>query len=192
MFLEILIVLFVQLSLVVGRPAAILILIVVAIIAVCICHFIASWFAEAIVGGGPSSSFSMPRFSRSSREGPLSYRSKTSYTRMSDGELSKQIEKSPRNPAAVLEHCRRLKESGDLMAYARRMEFFLSLDTTMEIEEVAMMYHQLADLYLGPLKAPHRALQALEQFVAKHPGTTQAQFAKERIYHLNAAAQETG
>lgn len=182
MIIDILIALMVQLSVAVGMPAAIAILVVSAGVAVFLCHFVATWLANALVGEGTNSGPSMSEQERPWRPGSQRF------SKMEDKELEDFLQRSPRNPQAVWEQGKRLKAAGDLSAHARRLEYFLTLDSKIDIEQRCMIHHQLADLYMGPLQDPERSRQALEAFVSKYPDTKQAIIMRERLKRLSSVA----
>lgn len=171
--LELVIVLYMQLVTTIGMPATILVLILFAALAVFLCNVAATTLAESFLG---PSSFSGGRTR------------KAGFGEMDDLSLSIWIEKHPKDHRALREHCDRLRRRGELAGCAEGLEELIAMGVKMEIEEACMIHHQLADLYLGPLRRPERGREILQAFVDQFPGTKQAGFTAERLENLTETA----
>ena len=107
---------------------------------------------------------------------------------MSDGELRDWLNAHPKDAIAVDALCRRLKKSGNLEAYARERERYLSLNPEIEVDRLCMHYHKLADLYQGPFGHPEHARELLNRFIELHPDSKEAKLTRERVERLSQMA----
>jgi hypothetical protein len=104
---------------------------------------------------------------------------------MDDAALQKFIELHPRDRVAVEILCERLQARGRLADYAREMEYFLTLDNRLAIEEVCSRYHHLADIYLNELGRPDRAREMVQTIVATYPRHYQSTLARQRLRSMD-------
>lgn len=109
----------------------------------------------------------------------------TNLDAMRDEDLEKWIEDHPGDALAVEIMCERHKAKGNFEAYARECEYLLTLPSKLSVEEKAALYNGLADLYLGRLNRPYKAIEVLTALQAALPRSYQAVLARRRIEELN-------
>lgn len=107
---------------------------------------------------------------------------------MDDAALGAFIEKNPRDALAIEIRCERLKRQGRTEEFARELEYFITLPSNLSVEEKATLYHELAELYLGPLNQPERGRAALQAIASEFPRSYQASLARRRLELIADAA----
>jgi hypothetical protein len=201
MLLELLMVLFIRLAAEVGEPAAIVILgllIVAVLVLVWLLYRVlwvfSAWVFESVLGmrtRDPSAPLALDHFGK--RIDPLALARRRTHggpagklEKMNDAALRRWVAKRPRDKVASLLLCERLRNQGDLQAYADERERYLSVDQDLDVSEKSTYYHQLADLYVGPLRRPDKAREILREFLQKYPRSGEALLTRERLRRLEA------
>ena len=175
MFLELLIALWVNLTLHVGNVGGIFVIIAVAIPTVFLAVYTLNWSVNFFFGMEPAGLSKAPK--------PPTRREKR--IRAMDAEdLAEMLARHPRDHDAREELCRKLKKKGDLESYAAECERLLGLNPNLDIEERSMRHHKLADLYAGPLKNPEKAKEILHDFIDNYSDSSQAQLMRGRLKRL--------
>jgi hypothetical protein len=109
---------------------------------------------------------------------------------MADETLARHIEKNPKDAEAIEIHCERLKAKGDLEGYARECEYLLTIPNELTVEEKSTLYNELADLYIGPLARPWKAVEVLNALQQALPKTYQAVLARRRLEAMDGRPAE--
>lgn len=186
MFLEILIALFIQLTLYVGYFGAILLVLFAAIIAGITVNLLTHWVVEHFLGMGARTPFKRKEESageRKKRLEPYGKLDKRALKLDADG-LERWCEERPEDVAALHELCERCLGAQDQPRYARHRERFLRIAPFEIPAEHAMQCHLLADLYAGPLRDPAKACDALKIILDRFPRTSEAQMARKRLERI--------
>lgn len=103
---------------------------------------------------------------------------------MSDAALDDAIEKRPADPTLIEAKLERVKAADDRAAHARELEYFLTLDAGLTLEEKCRLHNELADLYALELNQPARARAALHALIAEFPRSYQATLARARLTRM--------
>lgn len=180
MFLDILIAMFVQLSMAIGYYPAIGLVAVATAIGIAAASWFARQAAEAVLGGGRAGIQRAP-LAGGIGPSPATRRAES----MDDDELRRWLENHPRDAPALKELCRRARKSGDAATAASLLERQIDAMGDADIEARCMAHHQLADLCLGPLNQPDRARKALQEFADRFPRSIQARMTCERIARID-------
>lgn len=172
-FFDIILALFLQLSLLVGEEAAVGIIAFCGIGIAILGWWGASYLAESLVNSGS--------------DGKSLHRSpRTRFAGFSDEALVRHLEKHSNDPVAHREQIRRSRTTADPADLAAQIEALLAMKPKLETEDLAMLHHQLADLYCGPLGQRLRATQILAAFADAHPDSRESQFMRDRIKQIGA------
>lgn len=177
--------LFTQLVSMFGMPGALLIVAGASILGVVAANLFAHWLVNQILAHGQSPT-AAARLAE--REAAARRRLKASerIDAMDDAGLQALIKKRPQDAFALGKWCERLKERGDLTAYALARERLLSIDGSMNVAEKSTGCHLLADFYLRALSRPDQAKRVLKDFIAQHPDSAEAAFMRERLARMEA------
>jgi hypothetical protein len=190
-FLELLMALVVQMIAMFGKPGAIAIISVVCILGVIGVSFFAQWLTDQLLSHGQS-----PTITGRIAEKKAAARRELKMTQridaLDDAALQDLIEKHPDDTFALGRWCERLKERGDLEAYALAREKLLSVDRSMSAAEKSTQCHLLADFYLKRLNKPERAQKILADFIAEFPRSPEAMFMRERLARMEATPSSWG
>jgi hypothetical protein len=143
-------------------------------------HWGSEWFVGVLFKPGES----LASRRRMHKDETSKLRRERELDALDDGALRAWIDKRPRDALAVEMLCERLKLAGEFEGYARERGYFLSLENGLTAEEKASLYHELADLYLGPLGQPVLAQEALLTITKEMPRSYQATLARQRLREL--------
>jgi len=170
-FFDIILAMFLQLALVVGEEAALAILTVGGLGIAIGGWWVVNRFVDSLVNSS-SDGVSLNRSPR------------TRFNGMSDAALAGHLEKKPKDAVALREQIRRNRATASPDELAAQIESFLAMRPKLETADLAMLHHQLADLYCGPLGQRLRATQILAAFADAHPDSRESQFMRDRIKQI--------
>ncbi len=175
MLIEILIGLYIQLTIYLGKPGALAVLLIAGGVAVLGAWWIANWFTLSFLGMGTS--YKSSEIKEMKRE--RTQKEKLEALHVHD--LQEYVKSHPKEviPRRIL--AERYKQGGDYMSYCREAERLIELEKGLKREQVSMRYHQLADVYLGQMRNPAEARRVLQDFIDKYPDTPQARLTQKRI-----------
>ena len=188
MLVELLVVVLAILTAIFGPVGAYIILVASFIAAGLFTLFITRWLCEWFFGLGSSTSGKTEY--RGPESGVLDHARKEKQKflhrleSMDFPSLAQWVIDHPQDPVASQLLCQRLKDCGDLLGFARQRERYLAADSTLDIAQQSMGYHQLADLYAGPLNQSEKACELLRTFIAKYPKSSEAHLTRERLTRL--------
>lgn len=185
MFIELLIVLFVDLVATIGMVPTLLVCVVSLALAVLAAQVIARWMTDAILGTGRSGA-NQPGRSAGAERNRIGREKKI--REMDEDELRAWLERHPADSDALGRLGRLLKQRGDFEAYVLIVEQELAVRADLSTEESCMRHHQLADIFARRLGRPDRAREALEAFISIYPHSSQATLTRERMRNLEAEA----
>ncbi len=189
MFIELLIVLFIDLVATIGMVPTLLVCIVFLVLATLAAQVIARWLTDAILGTGRSGANRPGRSSGAERK---RMRREKKIWEMGEEELRAWLERHPADSTALGRLGRLLKQRGDIEAYALIVEQELAVRADLSTEESCMRHHQLADILVRQLGRPDRAREVLETFISIYPHSSQATLTRERMRNLDAEADPPG
>lgn len=101
--------------------------------------------------------------------------------RMNESQLDDYLRKHPDDALAMEIKCERLRQGGNVRAWAEAAEALLRMNTKMSMEEKCSRYNELADAYLHDLDDPLRAHVVLRLLIEDFPRSYQATLARTRI-----------
>lgn len=170
-FFDIILAMFLQLALVVGEEAALAVLTFGGLAIAIGSWWIVNRFVDSLVDSG-SDGVSLNRSPR------------TRFNGMPDSELAEHLGKNPKDAVALREQIRRNRATANPAELAAQIESFLAMGPKLPTEDLAMLHHQLADLYCGPLGQRLRATQILAAFADANPDSRESQFMRDRIKQI--------
>lgn len=107
---------------------------------------------------------------------------------LDDAALERLIDKHPRYGLAVEVSCDRLKARGQWADYARQMQYLLTINNGMSIEEISTRYYELGEIYHHRLGRIDRAEEMIRAVIAAYPRHYQATEARRRLGELRKRA----
>lgn len=110
---------------------------------------------------------------------------------LDDKALERLIDKHPHYGLAVEVSCDRLKAREQWADYARQMQYLLTINNGMSVEEVCMRYYELADIYHHRLGRIGRAEEMIRAVIAAYPTHYQATEARRRLDELRKGGGQT-
>jgi len=179
LFLELLIVLFAQLTAVFGTFGAFVIVLTSAGFGVAFTYWFVNWIVDNFFGMGKT----LPPDYAERREGRGGKRGRQ-LEAMDIPHLQRVIDSHPEDVAAARVLCEKLRTSGQNSEYADALRHILKVDNEMDLQERATRHHQLADLYMGPLGCPELGCRALAEFIERHAETNEGKMMQKRLTRI--------
>ncbi len=177
MFLELLLVIFVQLTVMFGKVGAMLIVMAAAAGSVVFVHVFVNWLVCSVMGFGTN-------VSRPSRKSADKDSSHNQFVKMSLEEIISWVEKNPRDLAACNQLLERYKKTDKHQEMADILEKMLDSKSEIDLEHRCMKTHQLADLYIGPLNNIECGLAVMRRFTQEYQSTPQAKLMQKKIVRV--------
>ncbi len=191
MFIELLIVLMVIMSMVLGVDFSSIWTLAGALVGAGLILVALHYLFQSTLAALDGKIFGQREFKLSSRrrimksKGTRS-RKEESLDELSDDELRQWSNKHPKDADASEILCERYKKAGLWPNYAREMEYLLTLESQMTIEEKCSVWQRLADLYQHQLARPDKAQEMLQQLIRTYPKNYQATLARRRLAEMRS------
>lgn len=181
--LEILIVLFAQLTAMFGMVGAIVVVCLGSAAAALLACYLTNMLVNAVTGFGGGGYSRVKEKQKQAKAAKFSRKAKK-LAQMGNDALKRWCEKNSNDMDALRELCGRCQQKGDIEGYVCSRERLLELDPEMDVPQRAAYSHQLADLCLNLLHDQARARRILEQFVARFPQSEEASHTRKRLERI--------
>jgi len=187
LFLDMLIAIFIQLTMIFGTFGATVIVLAAAGFGTLFTYWFVNWLVESFFGMGGT----LPVDYIERRKGGGGKRVRQ-LEAMDIPRLQQVIDSHPEDVPAARVLCEKLRTSGQNSQYADALRHILKVDEEMDLQERATKHHQLADLYLGPLGCPELGCRALEEFVENYDETNEGRMMRKRLERIRESKSGAG
>jgi hypothetical protein len=185
MFIELLIAVYIEMTLYLGKPGALVVLLIAGGVAAFGAWWIANWFTLSFLGMGTSYT------STEIKERKHEQTQKEKLEALHVHDLQKYVNGHARDLLARRMLADRYKQGGDYMSYCREAEKLLNMEKGLNREQISMRHHQLADTYLGQMRNPAEARRVLLDFIDRYPDSPQARLTRKRIDRIAASMDDS-